>query len=88
MVTTSGEKVKREIVKLLEKHPEGLTIKEISEKLNLHRQTVTKYVLELKGAGAIIRKRVGSATLHYLKEKFVQKVMEEKILEKLRKKLA
>ncbi len=86
MVNTKID-IKERIVELLRKHPEGLTIKEIASSLNLHRQTVTKYILELKGAGIVIRKRVGSATLHYLKEKYVQQVTEEKIIEQLKKKL-
>ena len=86
MVNTKID-IKERIVELLKKHPEGLTIKEIANFLNLHRQTVTKYILELKGAGIVIRKRVGSATLHYLKEKYVQQVTEEKIIEQLKKKL-
>ena len=86
MVNTKID-IKDRIIELLKKHPEGLTIKEIANSLKLHRQTVTKYILELKGAGVIIRKRVGSATLHYLKEKYVQQVTEEKIIEQLKKKL-
>ena len=87
MVTTNND-IKGRIVELLKKHPEGLTIKEIANSLKLHRQTVTKYILELKGAGVVIRKRVGSATLHYLKEKYVQKVVEDKIIEQLKRKFS
>lgn len=87
MVNISSEEIKERIINLLRKHPGGLTIKDIANALKFHRQTVTKYILELKGAGVIIRKRVGSATLHYLKEKYVQRVTEEKIIEELKKKL-
>jgi predicted transcriptional regulator len=88
MVATKGEQIKEKIIELLRKHPEGLTIQDLAKELKVHRQTVTKYVLELKGAGIVIRKRVGSATLHYLKEKYVQKVTEEEVIEKLKEKLS
>ncbi|MBI4010010.1 MAG: hypothetical protein HY361_02340, partial [Candidatus Aenigmarchaeota archaeon] len=50
----------------MKNHPQGLTIKELADSIGIHRQTVTKYVLELKGADTLVRRRVGSATLHYL----------------------
>jgi len=65
---TDGKQILRETVSLLKKHPEGLTIKEISDMMGLHRQTITKYIMWLAGAGLIIRRRIGSATLHYLKK--------------------
>jgi DNA-binding transcriptional ArsR family regulator len=55
---------------ILRRHPEGLTIRSLSEITGVHRQTVTKYVFELKGAGIIHRRRVGSATLLYLNKFF------------------
>jgi len=67
-MNTSDEQIKKKIIELLRKHPEGLTIKAISEFLKLHRQTVVKYIFELKGAGIVYRRRVGSATLNYLVE--------------------
>jgi len=66
MMNNNGERVKEKIVNVLKRHPEGITIKSLSQILGLHRQTITKYVFELKGAGVIYRRRVGSATLHYL----------------------
>ena len=70
MSNGNGEKIKDKILKLLKKHPEGLTIQDLANRLSLHRQTVTKYLLELKGAGIIVRRNVGSATLHYLKKDY------------------
>jgi len=64
----NGERLKEQTLSILETHPEGLTIRSLSEIIGVHRQTITKYVLELKGAGVIHRRKVGSATLHYLKE--------------------
>jgi len=62
----SGEKIKKNILELLKKRTEGLTIQDISAELKLHRQTVTKYLFELKGADLIIQRRIGPALLHYL----------------------
>ena len=84
MMNNNGDQIKRKIIQILEKHPEGLTVKTLSEILNLHRQTVTKYIFELKGAGVIYRRRVGSATLHYLVEipgEFVENDKRERMVE-------
>jgi len=67
VVSINGKNIKEEIVRILENHPEGLTIQALSKRIGVSRHTVTKYVLELKGSGVIYRRRVGSATLHYLK---------------------
>ena len=71
-MNSNGEKLKRQTLSILKTHPEGLTIRSLSEIIGVHRQTITKYILELKGAGIIHRRRVGSATLHYLKEKYLE----------------
>ena len=66
----NGERLKKMTLSILERHPEGLTIRSLSEMIGVHRQTITKYVHELKGAGIIYRRKIGPATLHYLKEKY------------------
>jgi len=66
----NGERLKRITLSILNKHPEGLTIRTLSEMIGVHRQTITKYVLELKGAGIIYRRKIGPAILHYLKERY------------------
>ena len=67
MIIIDGKDVKQEIIRILETHPEGLTLQALSDKIGVSRQTVIKYVFELKGSGVIYRRRVGSATLHYLR---------------------
>lgn len=67
MIIINGKDVKREIIKILETHPEGLTLQALSDKIGVSRQTTIKYIFELKGSGVIYRRRVGSATLHYLR---------------------
>ena len=66
----NGERLKEQTLSILKTHPEGLTIRSLSEIIGVHRQTITKYVLELKGAGIIHRRKVGSATLNYLKDHY------------------
>jgi len=70
-MNNNGERLKQITLSILKNHPEGLTITSLSNITGTHRQTITKYVLELKGAGKVYRRRVGSATLHYLREKYV-----------------
>jgi predicted transcriptional regulator len=67
MSNSNSQKIKKDIVKVLEKHPEGLTIQDLSKLIGAHRHTITKYVLVLEAVDIIYRRRVGSATLHYLK---------------------
>jgi len=83
----SGESLKKQIVEILRVHPEGLTILDLSRIIGSHRQTITKYVLVLEATGVIYRRRVGSATLNYLKKQLVRAVKDKEILEKLRKRL-
>jgi len=64
----NGERLKRMTLFILKRHPEGLTIRTLSEMIGVHRQTITKYIFELKGAGIIHRRKIGPATLHYLKK--------------------
>ena len=71
MTDTNGNRLKDKILEILEVHPEGLTIESLSRIANIHRQTATKYLFWLNGAGIVYRRKVGSATLHYLK-KFVK----------------
>ena len=73
---SNGEQIKERILNVLKRHPEGLTIDSLSEMVGAHRQTITKYIFWLDGAGLIHRRRVGSATLHYLK-KFIVNFGEE-----------
>jgi len=73
VVSINGKNIKEEIIRILETHPEGLTVQTLSDRIGVSRHTIIKYIFELKGSGIIYRRRVGSATLHYLKsllEKF------------------
>jgi len=58
--------IRERMVELLEAHPEGMTILGIAQALELNRNTVTKYIYELSGAGIIVQRKVGSAKLCFV----------------------
>jgi Mn-dependent DtxR family transcriptional regulator len=60
---------KEEVVGLLRKNLDGLTIVEISKLLKISRNTVTVVLAELKGAELIRIRPIGKAKLHYWKGK-------------------
>ncbi|MDI6826326.1 MAG: HTH domain-containing protein [Candidatus Aenigmarchaeota archaeon] len=66
-----NEAIKEEIIKVLDKHPEGLTFAGIARELNVHRHTLTKYIYELKGSGIIFVRDLGTLKLCYLKKRFL-----------------
>jgi len=70
VITINGKNVREQIIRILETHPEGVTVQALSDNIGVSRHTVIKYVFELKGSGLVYRRRVGSATLHYLKSLF------------------
>lgn len=70
LMKDNSKEIKEKIIKNLEKHPEGLTIEELSQLIKAHRQTITKYIFELTGNGTVLRRWVGPASLHYLKKIF------------------
>lgn len=67
------------IVKILEEHPEGLSITEIAEILKLHRHTTIKYIYQLIGANIISQRKVGPVKLCYLKESLVKNGKNSKV---------
>jgi DNA-binding IclR family transcriptional regulator len=71
---------------MLKKHPEGLTLQKIANLTKMSRLTATKYVHELMGEGKVYQRNVGMAKLCYLKERFVQLVKQEEVIEELKKK--
>jgi len=81
----SKKNPKKLIVETLKKHPEGLTLQKVSNLTNMSRLTATKYVHELIGEGKLYQRNVGMAKLCYLKERFVQLVKQEEVIDKLKK---
>lgn len=60
--------IREKIIKLLERNPEGMTILNIANSIGINRNTVTKYIYGLSGAGIIAQRKVGSAKLCYLRK--------------------
>ncbi len=76
-MNNNGEETKQRILETLKKHPEGLTIQDLSDVLELHRQTVTKYVLVLEALDLVYRRRIGPVTLNYFRNDFLRKAVAE-----------
>ena len=61
--------IEEDILKLLKKHPEGMTITNISKALNIPRQTISKYVYALVSRELIEQREAGRAKVCFLKRK-------------------
>ncbi|MEM5878712.1 MAG: HTH domain-containing protein [Candidatus Aenigmatarchaeota archaeon] len=69
----------KNILDVLSKHPEGLTISSLADKTGVHRHTATKYVKDLILSGKVEERKVGMAKLCFLsKYKPVHAVTSEK----------
>ena len=62
--------IRNEILTLLAKKTYGLTIKEISQFLDINRATASKYLFALEAERIIVVRTVSKAKLHYLKSRF------------------
>jgi predicted transcriptional regulator len=63
------KKLKDKIIDVLKKHPDGLTILDVARIIETNRNTVTKYIYELSGAGVIEYRKIGTAKLCFLTKK-------------------
>lgn len=81
------ESPKGKIEKLIENHPEGLTIQKVSDLAKMSRLTATKYIHELIGEGRIYERKIGAARILYSKERFMKLVREEEIIQKIKEKM-
>lgn len=83
MITIKNEEIKQKIIEILKDRP-GLTAENLAEEIGAHRHTTSKYLLELKGAGRVQKRRIGTAVLHYLTEQIDEKtVIGEPLTEEL-----
>lgn len=73
IIMNDKNNVKGRVIKILKKHPEGLTILDISKEIGMSRHAVTKYVYQLLGERKIFQREVGTAKLCYLREKYGKK---------------
>jgi DNA-binding IclR family transcriptional regulator len=60
--------VRERIINVLIKHPEGLTLLNISNLIGMNRVTISKYVYGLIAEDMIYQKKIGPAKLCYLKK--------------------
>jgi len=78
---TKKNEFKFNILNQLEDSASGLTITELSKKLNFHRNTVSKYLGILEAEGLVKKKDIGAALLYfsakrkYLRRKLVNSFM-------------
>jgi DNA-binding IclR family transcriptional regulator len=61
--------LKDKILKLLEKHEEGLTITDVSKLLDIHYTTSSKYLAVLEAEGKVVHRMIGMAKLFKLRKK-------------------
>jgi predicted transcriptional regulator len=59
---------REKIIEILEKHPDGLTILNISKLIGMNRITVSKYVYGLISEKLIYQRKIGPAKLCCLKK--------------------
>lgn len=58
--------IEKIIIDVLKKSETSLTINEVSEKINAHRTTTSKYLAILEAKGVIKCRNVGKAKLYYV----------------------
>ncbi len=75
------------IVEILRRNPDGLTIQQVAKLGKISRITATKFIHELLGEGKLREKRIGVYRILFLKERYIQSLRQEDIVEKLRKKI-
>ena len=63
------ERIKSKILKLLSRHPEGLTVTQASKKSRLNYMTVSRYFAILHAEGKVDYVQIGMAKLYRLKNK-------------------
>lgn len=61
--------IEKKIIKFLSRHPEGVTIVDISRDVGAHRNTVSKYIFGLVKEGVVTQRRIGVVSICYLSKK-------------------
>lgn len=61
--------IEEKIIDVLSKHPEGITIIDISRDVGAHRNTVSKYIFGLVKEGVVTQRRIGVVSICYLSKK-------------------
>jgi len=58
--------IEEKILKTLSKNRDGITIADISRKISVHRNTVSKYIFGLVKEGIVTQRRFGMVSICYL----------------------
>ena len=58
----------RKIVDYIYEHNEGVTKNFLSKELQMHRNTLTKYLDKFEDSGLLIKKELSNKSLYYLDE--------------------
>jgi response regulator of citrate/malate metabolism len=62
--------IEKNIINLISRERYGLTIDEVSTKLDINRTTASKYLFALRAQDIVVVRDVGKAKLHYMKKYF------------------
>jgi predicted transcriptional regulator len=63
----NGEMFEYNIIKILKKNNDGLTITDVSKKLNIHYITASKYLAVLEAKGIVECRNIGMAKVFKIK---------------------
>jgi predicted transcriptional regulator len=77
--------IEKRVIRALSKHPEGMTIRDISREIGVHRNTISKYIFGLTKEDIVAQRRIGVVSLCYLKKYFVRSIGSKKTLRKMEK---
>jgi ribosomal protein S24E len=66
---SNKEEIEKKIIEFLSKHPEGVTIADISREIGVHRNTASKYIFGFVKEGVVAQRRIGVVSLCSLSKK-------------------
>jgi len=64
---------KNKIIETLSDYASGLTITDVSNKIKVHRNTVSKYLYILEAEGKVLKKEIGNANLYFTSKRIYLK---------------
>jgi len=78
------DEIKNRILGILRYNPDGLTMIKIASLIGVHRNTIPKYLYELKGEERVRIRLIGPAKLFYLNKKSNKTVEKDEDIKRLR----
>jgi len=76
--------LKKRILSILRENPEGLTMLNIAKLVGVHRNTIARYLYEMKGEESVVIRQIGPAKLFYLNDSSLRGT-EKRILKNIRR---